>query len=111
MSSQPTAYVEARRAYQRHVQDSGPDDFYTIIKHAREHLAEATASDILGYLRFSHYDSHQFGNYFLPGLHELASGLTRDEQVAVTEAVQRVWDSYFPLAEDLDLAYRIACLF
>jgi tetratricopeptide (TPR) repeat protein len=111
MSPAPASHVETQNAYQREVRDSGPDDFYTIIKHAREHLAEASVADILAYLRFSHYDSHQFGKYFLPRLLELAAGLSGDERGAVTDTVEKVWDSYFPLGEDLDLAYRIAGLF
>jgi hypothetical protein len=100
---------ETRRAYERQVQDFSPDDFYTIATHARAAIAQMSVVEILAYLRLGHYDAHQFGRY-LPRLIELAPRLERDQHRAVSEAVDRVWDLYFPLGERLDLADSIARL-
>ena len=102
-------HLETRRAYERHVQDFSPDDFYTITTHARQSIGRMSVEDILAYLRLSHYDAHQFGRY-LPRLMELAPKLERDQHHAVNAAVDRVWDLYFPLGEELDLANAIALL-
>ncbi len=102
-------YHETQRAYRRHVQDFSPDDFYSITKHARQHIVTMTVEDILAYLRLSFYDSHQFARY-LPRLLELAPGFDRNEQQAVIYAIAKVWELYFPLGETLDLAHQIANL-
>ena len=102
-------YQETRRAYQRCVQNFGPDDFYTIANHARQHLASMTTEDMLAYVRLSAYDSHQFARY-LPRLMELAPAFTHDEREAVQDVIERVWALYFPLGEAQDLAYAIASL-
>lgn len=109
MLADPTHYAEAQLAYRRHVQDFGPDSFYTITKHARKTIPEMEADDILAYLRLSRHDSHQFGRY-LPRLLELAPDFDAATRGDVIAAIERVWEMYFPLGEDLDLANRIAAL-
>jgi len=102
-------HLETRSAYQRHVQDFSPDDFYTITKHTRPIIGEMSVDEILAYLRLSRYDSQQFGR-FLPRLAELAEQLDRGQRQAVIDAIDRVWTIYFPLGEKLDLANAIALL-
>lgn len=105
-----TLYRETQRAYQRHVQEFGPDDFYSITKQVRQSIATMSIEDILAYLRFSLYDSHQLARY-LPRLLALAPALDHDERKSVSAAIERVWEGYFPLGEQLDLAYEIARFF
>jgi len=102
-------HLETRRAFQRHVQDFSPDDFYTITRHACRTIGEMSVADILAYLRLSHYDSHLF-SLSLPRLCTLADGLDRDEHRALSDTIDRVWDLYFPLGENLNLANGIALL-
>jgi hypothetical protein len=102
-------HLETRRAYARHVQDFSPDDFYTIATHARPSIGAMSVEEILAYLRLGHYDAHQFGRY-LPRLMQLAPQLGRHQHRAVSDAVDRVWDLYFPLGEELDLADVMARL-
>jgi tetratricopeptide (TPR) repeat protein len=102
-----TAYTETQRAYRRHVQEFGPDDFYTISKQARQHIDEMATIEMLAFMRLSYYDSHLFAHY-LPRLMELASSCSQDERQAIIEVIERVWASYFPLGEELDLAAQIA---
>jgi tetratricopeptide (TPR) repeat protein len=103
------SHLETRRAYRRHVQDFGPDDFFSIIKHARKSLASMSLEDILAYLRLSYFDSQQL-SCCLPRLLKLAPGLDQDQRQALTGAVDRVWEQYFPLVEAFDLGFQIAGL-
>jgi hypothetical protein len=105
-----SSYRETQRAYQRHVQGFGPDDFYTLIRHVRQSIAGMSVEEILVCLRFSLYDSHQF-TYYLPRLLELAPALEHEERERASNAIERVWEGYFPLGEPLDQAYQIACFF
>lgn len=109
MLADPDAHTETRRAYRRHVQEFGPDHFYSITKQARETIPTMSTEEILAYLRLSRYDSHQFGRY-LPRLLELAPKFDLATRADVATAVEKVWEMYFPLGEDLDLANRIAGL-
>lgn len=101
-------YRETQGTYQRYAQDFGPDDYYSIARHNRRYIAEMTVEDILAYLRFSYYDSHQFA-FYLPRLMELAPDMDDDERENLINAIENVWEWYFPLGEALDLAYHIAC--
>lgn len=101
---------ETRNAYQRHVQEFGPDSFFSIMRHARQTIPQMSVRDILAYVEFSHHDSHQFGRY-LPRLQQLAGEFDDSERQDVIAATEKVWAHYFPLGEDLDLANQIAALF
>jgi len=103
-------YSETRSAYQRSVQDFGPDDLYRIYRSARQQSGDMSVDDILAHLRLSLYDSHQC-RYYLPRLLELAPTLDKNKRQAVTSAIEQVWKAYFPLREVFDLPYQIADLF
>jgi tetratricopeptide (TPR) repeat protein len=108
MVGDAAGHLETRRAFQRHVQDFSPDDFYAITRHVRQTIGQMAVGEILAYLRLSHHDSHLFA-LSLPRLTELAVGLDRDEHRGVRDAIDRVWDLHFPLGEE-DLADAIARL-
>ena len=65
-------FAETRRAYRHHVEEFGPDGFFTVSRHARAHIPQMSVDDILAYLRLSHHDSHLLAR-FLPRLMELAA--------------------------------------
>ncbi|NEO41062.1 MAG: tetratricopeptide repeat protein [Moorea sp. SIOASIH] len=106
---QPMDYIETRMAYKYHLQESRPDDFYHVSKSLRQTIDQMSVRDILAYLRLSHYDSQQLV-FYLPRLTASAPSLTPSERIALCEAIDRVWDSYFPMGEDIDLAYHLGCL-
>jgi hypothetical protein len=110
MTRDAAEYAETRQAYRRHVQDFGPDAFYVVSRHAREHIPQMSVDEILAYLRLSHHDSHLLARY-LPRLTELAAEFDASTRRDVTGALEKVWDGYFPLGEDVDLAAGIAALF
>ena len=68
-----------------------------------------SAEEILAYVRLSLYDSHQFARY-LPRLTELAPELNARDRRNLSDTVDKVWDLYYPLGEEVDLAHQIACL-
>jgi hypothetical protein len=109
MVEQADRCTETHNAYQRHVREFGPDGFYTVSKHAREHIPQMSVDDILAYLRLSHHDSHLLARY-LPRLMELAPEFDAPTRHDVAEALAQVWDGYFPLGEEVDLANGIAAL-
>jgi tetratricopeptide (TPR) repeat protein len=100
---------ETRSAYRRKVEDFGPDDFYTIAWDARWLLDGLGVQELVAYLRLGRFDAHQLGRY-LPRLTLLAPQVEGADREALLDVLDRVWDGYFPLGEELDLAHWIAGL-
>ncbi len=101
------AYLDTKRAYQRHVAEFGPDDFFTVARRVRKHLAEMGTAELLACLRLAHYDSTQFLRY-APRLIALAPEMGDAERRTVAAAADQVWARYFSLGETDDLAFEIA---
>jgi tetratricopeptide (TPR) repeat protein len=104
------SYAETRRAYQRYVEEWNPDDFHTVFSYAGRAQVALGLEEILAFMRMSAYDSYQCTRY-LPHLLALAPSLSRPRQWAVGAALNKIWAGYFPLGEQIDLAYQIACVF
>jgi tetratricopeptide (TPR) repeat protein len=109
MVSEAAGFANTQYAYQRHVQEFGPDGFFTVSKHAREHIPQMSVDDILAYLRLSHHDSHLLARY-LPRLMALAADFDEPTRRDVADALEKVWAGYFPLGEEVDLANGIAAV-
>lgn len=109
MLERPERYIETRRAYQRHVHDFSPVDFFHIIFHAEQTLEKMSVEELLAYLRLSCYDSVQLERC-LPRLIELAPQFDCDQRAAVKEAIEQVWSGYFPMDDGVDMADQIARL-
>jgi hypothetical protein len=105
----PESWRETHAAFARSIEEVGPDAFFTISRHARRHIGQMSLADILAYLRLSHFDAHLFAAW-LPRLSELAAGFDAGERAAIVDAVERVWDGYYPIGETLDLAEAMAAL-
>ena len=105
----PKSYLNTQYAYQHHVVEFGPDEFYNISKHARQNIAAMTVHNILAYLRLSFFDAHLFACY-LPRLLEMAPEVNRHERLAVRDAIHKAWSLYFPIGEPSDLAFGLARL-
>jgi hypothetical protein len=110
MVADAAGHSETRNAYQRHVEEFGPDGFFTIMRQARQSIPQMSAQEILAYLRLSQHDSHQFGRH-LPRLQQLAADFDDAMLQDVIATIEKVWGHYFPLGEELDLANQIATLF
>jgi hypothetical protein len=102
-------HFEVRQAYRRHVADFGPDDFASILIHSKGSIPRMTSHEIMSYLRLAHYDGELFAR-FVPRLIEFAPDFNEAQNRAIMDAIERVWDLYFPLGEKMDLANAIGCL-
>lgn len=105
-----SAWRETRHACQRHLHAFGPDDFFTLTRHAGSTLEGMQVHDVLAYLRLSRHDPHQCMRY-LPRLVELAPGFDTRQKIAVAQALEAVWANYYPLGEATDLAHLMGQLF
>ena len=102
-------HVDTQRAYRRHVEEFGPDDFYTLTRYLRKNIGSMALEELLACVRLAHHDATQFARY-LPRLLALAPDLDEDERAAVAATIDRVWARYFPLGDASDLAFDIGRL-
>lgn len=102
-------HLETRAAYRRHVEEFGPDDFYTLTRYLRKHTESMSLDELLACVRLAHDDGTQFARY-LPRLLALAPELDVQGRSAVVATIERVWALYFPLGDASDLAFDIGRL-
>ncbi|MHB8644174.1 MAG: tetratricopeptide repeat protein [Thermomicrobiales bacterium] len=109
MVPDPERHDRTLSAYRRFVEEFGPDDFYSMTKHANKDIATMSVEDILAFVRLSYYDGHQFARY-VSRLVELVPEFSPNDREVVIAAVERAWEMHFPLGEDVDFADLIARL-
>ncbi|MRW89636.1 tetratricopeptide repeat protein [Duganella sp. FT80W] len=109
MLAQPQQHVRTCQAYRQRISVCGPDDFYTLTKCLQPQMPEMQFVEILAYLRWTRADAHQLCAA-IPRLAALAPTLSAGEVAELKRMLDRVWDAYFPLGEERDLAFDIGCL-
>jgi len=100
------SYNETRSAYQRFVDDFGPDDFTGMKKFTYKHIANMELRELIGVLRMSAYDSAMFINV-LPRLKQVYGRITFNDRTRLAQTMDQTWNMYFSLNESEDLAFEI----
>ncbi|HEY8037544.1 MAG TPA: tetratricopeptide repeat protein [Methylobacter sp.] len=109
MVERASEHEQTRRVWEERIQDFSPGEYLAVSQHARAHISEMGLSTMLAYVRLGLFDSHLFAHY-LPRLRELAPEFDTEERSRVGALIDEVWAMYFPLGEDRDLPYGMACL-
>lgn len=102
-------YLETRQAFTEHISQMGPDDFYSLKRFIQGNADALELEQLLAYIRFSGWDTANFwGCYTAFMKHaETAKGPLKQELGCM---VGQVWNSYYPLGEDRDLAFALGSL-
>ncbi len=103
------SYTQTTQAYQRYVNDYGPDDFNTLKMFSYRHVARMSLEEIIGLLRLGAYDSTLFIN-FLPRLKQLSKRVSFEQRTDLANAMYATWDMYYTFNEPKDLAFEIGGL-
>ena len=101
--------IETSSAYQEAIDAISPDDFFMMVTSLREDNEFLKPETALALLRLSQWDSEVLLRNlpsFLEYMDE-ASDLFKEE---VYWAICRVWDNYYPIGEEWDLAFYIGML-
>jgi hypothetical protein len=99
-------YKETRLAYTNLVDDFGPEEFFDLKKLWEKTFTQFSIRNMISILKLSNYDARLFTQmfpYLFAGVREVSS----TERWSLFKAVHRVWDTYYPLGEDNDLAFLI----
>jgi tetratricopeptide (TPR) repeat protein len=109
LSKSHHGFAETKMAYREIIEGIGPDDFY-LIKKGIVSVSEALdTKQLLTLIRYTVWDSKTFldcYNLFLERI-DVEDNFPLEELLTV---INRVWDNYFPIGEEDDLAYYIGAL-
>jgi tetratricopeptide (TPR) repeat protein len=109
LGSHPRGYTETRQAYRQAIENCGPDDFYAV-KKAIEHGYESwTLEQLLAYIRLSGFDA-KITIACYPALMDHLEHASESEKQELQRVIQKVWDAYYPLAENLDVPSHLGVL-
>ena len=109
LGNHPSDYAETQQAYTEAIENCGPDDFYAL-KKAIEHGYESwTLEQLLAYIRLSGFDA-KITLACYPALMDHLEHASDSEKQELHQLIQKVWDVYYPLAEDQDVPSHLGVL-
>ncbi|WP_235296594.1 SAM-dependent methyltransferase [Portibacter marinus] len=108
--SKSDPFFETKAAYEKFVNNFGPDDFMTIKKLAYTHIATLNLKELIALFRLSAYDSSFFIK-LLPRVKQLSLSLTLEEKERLVETLNAIWNMYFHINESFDLAFELGGIF
>ncbi|CAA6800652.1 MAG: Unknown protein [uncultured Aureispira sp.] len=104
------SYQHTHAAYERFVNDFGPDDFNSIKKLAYRTMSKLTLVDLIALMRLSAYDS-SFFIAILPRLKTVSKRINFNQRKRLAESLHQVWNLSFDLNESHDLPYELGGFF
>lgn len=93
------ARPETERTFREAVAEFGPDDFYTLKRSLDDHRQGLTFAGALALLRLSGWDAHLFRG-LVTALLRRGPDATPGQALDLERAVDRLWDGFFPIADD-----------
>jgi tetratricopeptide (TPR) repeat protein len=105
----PNATPATERIFNDAVARFGPDDFFILKLGVESAYESLDLPQILEYLRLTGYDVDIFVGAF-PALLNLVDSCSIEEREELLQALQQVWEAYYPIGEQLDLPFRIGVL-
>jgi hypothetical protein len=99
-----------RTVFDQVVAQGGPDDTYALTEALEPRYSELTLPQMLALLRFTGSDSRVFQGCF-PALRAALRAAPARDREGTREALLQVWDAYFHLGSETDVAFLLATLF
>ncbi|NOW91277.1 tetratricopeptide (TPR) repeat protein [Clostridium beijerinckii] len=103
-SNSDNDFIETSMAYNEIIESVGPDDFYIMKKAIMPLSSSLTTKELLAFLRFTVWDSRtllELYNILIERI-ENEENFPKDE---LADAINKVWEYYFPIGEEGDLGY------
>ncbi|NET06956.1 MAG: tetratricopeptide repeat protein [Symploca sp. SIO2B6] len=101
--------METRLAFAEHIEQLGPDDFFSLKKAIEKHYDTLTLPQILAWLRASGWDANIFLGSFATLMQHLNTASESLKQ-ELYRAIERIWETYYPIGEQKDLAFHLGRL-
>ncbi|WP_050478884.1 tetratricopeptide repeat protein [Herbaspirillum rhizosphaerae] len=102
-------YAETGQAFEDHLCRINPDDFFVLKRFIQGNAEHLSLAQLLAYLRMSGWDAANFWGCYEAFMRHAATleGPLRHE---IASMVESVWNVYYPLGEERDLAFALASL-
>ncbi|WP_017210532.1 hypothetical protein [Clostridium beijerinckii] len=104
VSNSDNDFIETSMAYNEIIESVGPDDFFIMKKAIMPLSNSLTTKELLTFLRFTVWDSRtllELYNILIERI-ENEENFPKDE---LADAINKVWEYYFPIGEEGDLGY------
>lgn len=108
-SDAPSTFPQTDRTFAEKIINGGPDDFFALKKAVEPHLPDFTLSQLLAYLRLSHWDAHIFCGCF-PAIMAQLDPASQQLWPDLRSAIHKIWAGYYPIGETRDLAFHCGML-
>lgn len=102
------AWEETRRAFRQSQEDFGPADYHSLVFSLRDQNATLPLAAILAQLRLGGWD-YELVFSWREEIVKLAPQAAAWQQADLADALERVWDEYYPIQRDL--AFELARIF
>lgn len=102
-------YHETLLAYDEAIEQRGPDDFFCLVKSLEPRCEQLSLEQLIAYVRFSGWDHAVFLDCFSAFLRH-APAASEVDRADLRQMVERIWQTYFPLREPLDVAFHLGAL-
>ncbi|WPV01759.1 tetratricopeptide repeat protein [Mucilaginibacter sp. cycad4] len=106
----PEDYAETKSAFRNQVERFGPDDFFRLKRHFVDNCYDMNLMQMESCIRLSCFDTNIFKN-LLPCLLYIAEEAKPDEIANFKLLLYEVWNNYYSMGEEGDLAFDIGSVF
>ncbi len=108
--ARPAAAVETRFAFDAAMTGLGPRHFQTTFDELKRRWRDPSVPSAVSMLRLANYDQDVFLR-FAPVLTRKAGRVSNEVRADVAQAMDTVWERYFPLSSDDPVAFTIGLVF
>jgi tetratricopeptide (TPR) repeat protein len=109
LGEHPQDHPETRLAFSQSIIQNNPDDFFIFKKVIQQHSDTLSLEEILAYLRLSGWDAAIFLDCF-PTIMNLLENISSSLQEELFWTAKNIWDTYYPIGEQRDLAFYLGML-
>ncbi len=107
LGEHPSGYAETRFAYEEAFARGGPDEIFSLRRAMHERLEGLGLEPLVALLRVTRYDPRVLRDC-LPALWERLEDATGAARADLVDLIRQVWENYFHIGEDRDLAFDFA---
>ncbi|MBT2293365.1 tetratricopeptide repeat protein [Paenibacillus albidus] len=103
MLPSPMSYIQTRLAYRRGIERFGPDEFFSMKEWVDPRIDTMGLQQFLGFWRLGGYDAE----FFIQSAEHISSLLqdaSDEELLDIHKGIQLMWEGYYPLVQNYDLA-------
>ncbi|MFZ6756254.1 hypothetical protein ACO0K9_03475 [Undibacterium sp. Ji50W] len=109
VNQEPSQFMETEQAFREAISQIGPDDYYVLKCFVQSNAEHLSLEQLLAYMRVSAWDAANFWGCY-DAFMQHAQNLDTAAKQEISAMAKQVWDKYYPMGEERDLAYALGSL-